>query len=136
MIVRNTARNTVLGEAIEVAATSVQRVKGLLGRDCLADGQGLLFKHTSSLHTFFMQFPIDIIFADKKGKVLKVAPDVRPFKLVAAPLRSFYAIELPVGAIAQSNTKVGDLLGLDQEYERAEQVQEEEEALPYLPKTA
>ena len=124
MIVRNTERNSALGEAIEVAATSVQRVKGLLGRDCLADGQGLLFKHCSSLHTFFMQFPIDIVFADKRGKVLKTAPGIRPFKLVAAPLRSFYAIELPVGAIERSGTKVGDHLHLDETYEIAEIVQD------------
>ncbi len=117
MLVRNTERNSVLGEAIEVASSSVQKVKGLLGRDCLADGQGLLFKHCASLHTFFMQFPIDIIFADKKGKVLKVAPDVRPFKLVAAPLRSFYAIELPTGAIERSGTRVGDHLELDELHE-------------------
>jgi uncharacterized membrane protein (UPF0127 family) len=116
MLVRNTERNAVLGEAIEVASTSVQKVKGLLGRDCLADGQGLLFKHCASLHTFFMQFPIDIIFADKKCKVLKIAPDVRPFKLVAAPLRSFYAIELPTGAIERSGTRVGDHLELDESY--------------------
>ena len=117
MLVRNTERNSVLGEAIEVASTSVQKVKGLLGRDCLADGQGLLFKHCASLHTFFMQFPIDIIFADRKGKVLKLAHDVRPFKLVAAPLRSFYAIELPSGAIERSGTRVGDHLDLDESYE-------------------
>jgi hypothetical protein len=34
--------------------------------------------------------------------------DVRPFKVVAAPLRSYYALELPVGAIAGSETHVGD----------------------------
>ena len=83
MIVRNTERESILGEAIEVAETAAQRVKGLLGRDALADGQGLLFKHCSSMHTFFMHFPIDIIYTDKKGKVLKLAPGVRPFKLVA-----------------------------------------------------
>jgi uncharacterized membrane protein (UPF0127 family) len=124
MLVRNTERNSVLGEAIEVASTSVQKVKGLLGRDCLADGQGLLFKHCASLHTFFMQFPIDIIFADKKGKVLKLAPDIRPFKLVAAPLRSFYAIELPTGAIERSGTRVGDHLELDESYDLEETAEE------------
>ncbi len=115
MIVRNTERDSVLGEAIEVAETAVQRVKGLLGRDALADGQGLLFKHCSSMHTFFMHFPIDIIYTDKKGKVLKLAAGVRPFKLVAAPFRSFYAVELPVGAILQSRSKVGDHLVFDDE---------------------
>ena len=110
MIVKNANRGTTLGDAIEVAATSVQRAKGLLGRECLEEGQGLLFKNASSLHTFFMGFPIDIVFMDKTGKVLKAAPAVRPFKLVAAPFRAHYALELPTGAIQQSDTKVGDRL--------------------------
>ena len=62
-------------------------------------------------------FPIDIIYADRKGKVLKVAPSVKPFKLVAAPMRAFYAIELPDGAIERSNTQAGDMLVLDEELE-------------------
>jgi uncharacterized membrane protein (UPF0127 family) len=115
MIVENVNRGTVLGEAIEVASTAVQRVKGLLGRECLLDGQGLLFKETSSLHTFFMQFPIDIIYADKRGKVLKVASDVGPFKLTGAPLRAYYAIELPAGAAKRSNTHAGDNLRFAEE---------------------
>jgi uncharacterized membrane protein (UPF0127 family) len=115
VIVRNEARDTTLGEAIEVAATSAQKVRGLLGRECIEEGQGLLFKSCSSLHTFFMTFPIDIIFADRKGKVLKVCMSVKPFKLVAAPLRAYYAIELPEGAIARSDTQVGDVLHLDEE---------------------
>lgn len=113
MIVSNADRQTVLGEAIEVAQTASQKVKGLLGRECLEDGQGLLFKGAGSLHTLFMRFPIDIVYADKKGKVVKLAPSVGPFKLVAAPLRCYYALELPAGAISQSDTRVGDYLRFD-----------------------
>jgi uncharacterized membrane protein (UPF0127 family) len=112
MEVRNNSRGTSLGEAIEVANTAALRVKGLLGRDALEDGHGLLFKGCSSLHTFFMTFPIDIIFLDKAGKVLKTAADVKPFKLVAAPFKAYYAIELPSGVIDRSVTKVGDLIAL------------------------
>ncbi len=119
MIVRNPERESVLGEAIEVAVTAAQRVKGLLGRECLADGQGLLFKGSASLHTFFMQFPIDIVFMDKRAKVLKCAQDVAPFKLVMAPFHAYYALELPVGAIADSKTRVGDRLLLFEEAEEA-----------------
>ena len=113
MIVRNTSRNSVVGETIEVAESASQKVKGLLGRECLEDGQGLLFKGAGSLHTMFMRFPIDIIYTDKNGKVTKVARAVRPFKLVGAPLRCYYAIELPVGAIEASRTQVGDRLSFD-----------------------
>lgn len=110
MLVHNTERNTTLGEAIEVADTAVQRVKGLMGRDCLMAGEGLLFKRCSSLHTFFMRFPIDVLFLDKNRKVLKPVPEVSPFKLVVAPLRAFYALELPAGVIATSSTRKGDHL--------------------------
>lgn len=121
MIVQNPGRGTVLGEAIEVADTAVRRVKGLLGRQCLEDGQGLLFKRCSSLHTFFMGFPIDILFIDKNGKVLKSAPEVRPFKLVRAPLKAYYALELPTGAVARSQTRVGDHLTFMDEWEESPQ---------------
>ena len=79
MLVANVSRGTVLGQAIEVAHTAAQKVKGLLGRECLEDGQGLLFKSAGSLHTLFMRFPIDIIYADKNGKILKLAESVGPF---------------------------------------------------------
>ena len=117
MIVRNAGRGTNLGGAIEVASTAAQRVRGLLGRECLEDGQGLLFKGCSSLHTFFMRFPIDIVFTDKDGRVLKTAAGVKPFKLVAAPLRAYYAIELPEGAIRESKTSVHDQLDFLDEME-------------------
>jgi|SRR5438093_12624382 len=119
MIVRNADRDTLLGEAIEVADTAVRRVKGLLGRQCLEDGQGLLFKQCSSLHTLFMRFPIDILFIDKKGKVLRSRSDVTPFKFVAAPLRAQYALELPAGSIERSNTRVGDRIFFQEEIEVA-----------------
>lgn len=113
MIIANTSRNTVIGASIDVAETASQKVKGLLGRDGLDEGCGLLFKGAGSLHTLFMRFPIDIIYTDKQGKVVKTAHAVRPFKLVAAPLRCDCAIELPAGAIAASNTKVGDQLSFE-----------------------
>ena len=110
MIVQNANRESVLGEAIEVAETSAKRAKGLLGRDALAAGEGLLFKHCSSLHTLFMRFAIDIVFISKEGKVLKVAHAVPPFRICIAPLRAHYALELPAGSIEVSGTKVNDML--------------------------
>ena len=117
MIVTNKDRNTTLGEAIVVAKSAAQRVRGLLGRDCLEDGEGLLFKYCYSLHTFFMSFPIDVLFMDSNGKVLKAAAAVKPFRLVAAPLKAHFALELPDGAILQSGTRVGDHLAFLEEEE-------------------
>ena len=110
MIVRNSDRDSVLGTAIEVAGTATGRARGLLGRDCLADGEGLLFKRCASLHTFFMRFPIDVVYADRNGRVLKLANALPPFRICAAPLRAFYALELPAGSIAASHTRLHDHL--------------------------
>ncbi len=65
-----------------------------------------------------MQFPIDIVFMDRRGKVLKSAPGVTPFKLVRAPPRAHYALELLVGAIDGSKTRAGDHLRLVEEEEQ------------------
>jgi uncharacterized membrane protein (UPF0127 family) len=125
VIIRNTNRDSVLGEAIEVAETSAKRAKGLLGRDSLAAGEGLLFKRCSSLHTFFMRFAIDIAYIDKDGRVLKMAHAVPPFRVSIAPFRAHYALELPAGSLVKSGTKVKDVLRFVEEYE----IEEEPEPL-------
>ena len=56
-------------------------MKGLLGRDELRPGEGLLLRPASSIHTFFMRFPIDAVFLDRDLVVRKVEPDVKPWRL-------------------------------------------------------
>ena len=53
---------------LEVAVDSATRKKGLLGRDGLADGSGLVIAPTNAVHTFFMRFPIDIVFVTRAGR--------------------------------------------------------------------
>jgi uncharacterized membrane protein (UPF0127 family) len=57
------------------------RMKGLLGRKSLESGEGMLIRPAPSIHTFFMRFPIDAVFLSKDGEVLKVAPNVRPWRI-------------------------------------------------------
>jgi len=116
VIVQNADRDSTLGTAVEVAETAARRAKGLLGRDHLAAGEGLLFKHCSSLHTFFMRFAIDIAYISKDGRVLKTAHSVPPFRICVAPLRAHYALELPAGSLASSSTRVKDILRFVEDY--------------------
>ena len=68
---RNQTRNTVLGEAADVADTSAKRRVGLLKHERLEPGEGLWIVPCESVHTFFMKFPIDLVYLDKKRKVRK-----------------------------------------------------------------
>ena len=88
MIVQNADRDSVLGTAIEVAETSARRANGLLGRDHLATGEGSLFKHCSSLHTFFMRVSIDIAYIQRRpGAEIATAVPRSALHGPAAPLR-------------------------------------------------
>jgi uncharacterized protein len=92
---------------LEVAVESAARKKGLLGRDGLADGHGLVIAPTNAVHTFFMRFPIDIVFVTRTGQIVKVRQAVGAWRLAAA-LRAFAVIELAAGGAARAGLGVGD----------------------------
>ena len=92
---------------LEVAVESATRKKGLLGRDGLASGTGLVIAPTNAVHTFFMRFPIDIVFVTRAGEVVKISPAVRAWRMAAA-LRGYAVIELGTGEAARAGLKVGD----------------------------
>ena len=106
---RNQTRNTVLGEAVEVADTSEKRRVGLLKHARLDPGSGLWIVPCESVHTFFMKFPIDLVYLDKQRKVRKVRHAVAPWRLSAC-LAAHSILELPAGTAEKSGTLRGDEL--------------------------
>ena len=66
------------GVKAKVARTLFARMKGLIGTKCLPPGEGMLILHCKAIHTFFMSFPIDAIFLDREGHVVKVVRNIRP----------------------------------------------------------
>jgi uncharacterized membrane protein (UPF0127 family) len=96
-----------LATTIETAFDSAARRRGLLGRDMLPDGAGLIIAPCNGIHTFFMRFAIDVVFVARHGRVVSVRRGLNPWRLALAP-RAFATIELPVGAIEASGTRAGD----------------------------
>jgi uncharacterized membrane protein (UPF0127 family) len=94
-----------------LAETPLTRLKGLLGRRELLSGEGLLLRPTSSIHMFFMRFPIDAVWVDKGLKVLRISPAVAPWK-VAGCKGAKGVVELPAGEAARRGVQVGDQLVL------------------------
>ena len=100
---------TVACESCAVADTPLTRLKGLLGRKELAAGEGLLLRPAASVHTFFMRFPIDVVFLDRELRVLRVAANLRPWR--AAARRGARAVlELPAGESERRDIRPGDQL--------------------------
>jgi len=62
------------------------------------------------MHTFFMRFPIDVIFLDRQGRILKIDHELKPWRLSSLAFGATEAIELPAGTAKRTNTQVGDVL--------------------------
>lgn len=110
MIIKNRTKNVVLVNQGRIADTFFTRLKGLLGSPPLKSGEGLLLAHEKSIHTFFMSFPIDIIYLNEDLQVIKIDHNIPPYRLGSYVAKSVYILELPVGTIQETNTTVGDQL--------------------------
>ena len=93
----------------EAADTSAKRRTGLLKHDRLDPGQGLWIAPCEAVHTFFMRFPIDLVYLGRDKKVRKVRPAVKPWRLSAC-LTAHSILELPAGTAGATGTKPGDQL--------------------------
>ena len=106
---RNLTRSAVLGDAVEIADTSGKRRVGLLKHKGLQPGEGLWIVPCESVHTFFMKFPIDLVYVDKKQRVRKVRNAVPAWRLSIC-LSAHSILELPAGTIKSTGTQPGDEL--------------------------
>jgi hypothetical protein len=94
-----------------VARNFVTQGLGLMGRSRLPESGGLLIPHCSGIHMMFMRFPIDAVFIDKKGVVVKIYRRLLPWiGMVPLVWGADKVAELPAGAVDRHGIKVGDQL--------------------------
>jgi len=101
---------TLLMPDVEVLTGTLERMKGLLGRDSLPRGSAVLIVRCPSVHTFFMRFPIDAVFLDADGVVVRLAHALRPFRMAWGGMKARSVLEAPVGTIAELGIVPGDRL--------------------------
>ena len=99
----------VVCERCVVAASPLRRLRGLLGRTFLPAGEGILLKPARSVHTFFMRFPIDVVFVDSQLAVVGIAAALPPWR-AAVERRAFAVLELAAGECERRCVAVGDVL--------------------------
>ena len=106
----NAARGTVLGSRIGLADWWWPRLRGLLGRERLDPGEGLLLRPCRAVHMLGMAMTLDVAFLDHEGRVVAVYPGLRPGGRTRWHGAARDALELPVGTLAATGTREGDTI--------------------------
>jgi uncharacterized membrane protein (UPF0127 family) len=104
---------------VEVARTPAEQERGLMFRERLAPGTGMLFVFPASQdHVFWMRntlIPLDMIFIDERGVVVGVVERAEPLsergRSAGAPSR--YVLEVPGGFAAEHGVRAGDRARLE-----------------------
>ena len=102
----------VVCERCLVADRMFARMKGLLGRRELPSEEGVLLRPASSIHMWFMRFAIDAVFLDAEGRVLRIVPDLGPWR-IASQRGARAVLELAVGECTRRGVREGDRLRID-----------------------
>jgi uncharacterized membrane protein (UPF0127 family) len=104
---------------VEIAASPESRVQGLMYRESLADGRGMLFLFPRpSVEGFWMKncnFPIDIVWMDGQRRVIFLSAHTPPCREDPCPTygpktESLSVLEIPDGASGKEKVTVGSTL--------------------------
>jgi len=99
----------------EIASTNEERSQGLMFRDKLADGEGMLFIfERDQVLSFWMKnthIPLSIAYIASDGRIIDIK-DMHPLDLssVSSSRSVRYAIEVPQGWFLRMGIKIGDIV--------------------------
>ncbi len=104
----NAATGEVIADKVRIAQNFKSRSIGLLNRRSLNENEALLIKPCASIHTFFMKFPIDVLFLSKEGNIVKIEHSLKPWKLSGCLAGCFMVLELQQGKVSKTTIKIGN----------------------------
>jgi uncharacterized membrane protein (UPF0127 family) len=110
--VTRAADGLVVAPRVQVAATSLTRLVGLIGRKGVDEGSGLWIVPSSGVHMFFMSFAIDVVGLNRERRIVKLWPQLQPWRMTAVGGGVSSVIEFAAGHIAARGLHIGDALEL------------------------
>ena len=92
---------------VHVCESRGERTRGLLLRRCPNRQTAWLLRRCSTIHTFGMFYPIDVLFCDASGRIVRILERVRPWRLARCS-GARIVWELRAGAARSWGWKLGD----------------------------
>lgn len=104
----------LLLEDVALAATFWPRLKGLMLKRDLHQDAGLLLTKCNAIHCWFMLIPIDVIFLDAEGVVVKVIAEMKPWRFSPIVRSAVSVLECSAGAAHRLNISEGQPLRIQE----------------------
>jgi len=96
--------------AVKEAHNTKDKVIGLIGAK---KPYTLLIKTRWGIHTFGVQFPIDILVLDKENKVVKMKNSLKPNRIFFWHPKYLTVIELPEGFVEKKKIKLQEKIQIE-----------------------
>ena len=110
MKVVNLSNGTELANFATKADTFFRRLKGLMFTKRLPEGHGLHIQPCRSIHTFFMNYPIDVLYLNDQFEVVGMDETMKPNTVGKYHNMASSVLELPAGTLKRAGTKIGHFL--------------------------
>jgi uncharacterized membrane protein (UPF0127 family) len=104
---------SALVDSVAVAEGIFQRIFGMIGKRNLQENWALLIPECQRVHSFFMDFPLDIIFCSSDEIIVGTVESLKPWSLSPKFPTASYAIELPKQSISRFELQIGDKIELN-----------------------
>ncbi len=110
MPIINLTKGGKLAQKVTVADNLLARLTGLLGTVRPDPQKALYLTPCAGVHTFGMKYPIDVVFLDGQGKVVRLFQNLPPNRMTKVIPSAKSALELPPDTIAAHAIQTGDCL--------------------------
>jgi uncharacterized protein len=107
MLLMNKSSNTVISENLIMADTFFKRLKGLMFTKDLTAQDALHIIPCNEIHTFFMNYSIDVLYLDKDKNILHMDEEMEPGKIGKKVKNAISVVELTSGRIKAADLKLG-----------------------------
>ncbi|WP_064092024.1 DUF192 domain-containing protein [Rossellomorea aquimaris] len=106
----NLSNERVIADSLKEAYHFFNRLRGLMFTDKLDSGTGLHIKPCRSIHTFFMNYPIDVLYVNEQNIIVAIEEALEPGKTGKLYADASSVVELPAGTVKETGTHIGHTL--------------------------
>lgn len=99
----------IIIERVKIVSSFWGRLIGLMFKDDIDTNEGIIIRPCNSIHTFFMKFPIDVVFLTKDLKIVKIYRDLKPWKMTGISFKTKDVLEIKGGTLPLDVNEGDDL---------------------------